>query len=117
MKIIIVGAGAVGSIVAERLSRGENDVTLIEADEQVVSEAQEHLDALVLQGNGATIPMLQQAGVEKTEILIAGDRKPQPNRGEHFATLQPAGGVRGGRNSVESPSLRDPATCAVDPDK
>ncbi len=71
MKIIIVGAGAVGSIVAERLSRGENDVVLIEADEQVVAEAQQHLDALVLQGNGATVPMLEEAGVEKAEMLIA----------------------------------------------
>ncbi len=71
MKIIIVGAGAVGSIVAERLSRANHDVILIEAEDSVVAEAQEHLDALVLHGNGATIPMLKEAEVEKADILIA----------------------------------------------
>jgi len=71
VKIIIVGAGAVGSIVAKRLSRENHDVTLIEANEAVVAEAQQHLDALVIQGNGATIPMLKEAEVEKADILIA----------------------------------------------
>ncbi len=71
MKIIIVGAGAVGSIVAERLAEGRHDVTLLEANEAIVAEAQEHLDALVVQGNGASAALLQEVGVEKADILIA----------------------------------------------
>ena len=35
MKIIIVGAGAVGSIVAQKLSAENHDVTLIESEEKV----------------------------------------------------------------------------------
>ena len=48
MKIIIVGAGAVGSIVAQKLSAENHDVTLIESEERAVSNVQRSLDALVL---------------------------------------------------------------------
>ena len=41
MKILIVGAGAVGSIVASRLSRERHDVTLIEADDRKIAAAQQ----------------------------------------------------------------------------
>ena len=71
MRILIVGAGAVGSIVAGRLSREQHDVTLIEADEANVARAQETLDALVIPGNGASATVLREAGVENADIVIA----------------------------------------------
>jgi trk system potassium uptake protein TrkA len=71
MKIIIVGAGAVGSIVARRLSHERHDVILIESEDEIVREAQQSLDALVVPGNGASARVLQDAGVEKADILIA----------------------------------------------
>ena len=71
MKIIIVGAGAVGSNLAERLSGENHDVTLIEADESIVAAAQREVDAFVLPGNGATGQVLEEAGVRKTDIVIA----------------------------------------------
>lgn len=71
MKIIIVGAGAVGSIIAERLSAAHHDVTLIESEERAFSQTQKNLDALVLSGNGASCSVLEQAGVQRTDILIA----------------------------------------------
>jgi trk system potassium uptake protein TrkA len=71
MKIIIVGAGAVGSIVAQKLSVENHDVILIESEEKVVASVQRSLDALVLTGNGASWELLEQAGVERTDILIA----------------------------------------------
>lgn len=73
MKIIIVGAGAVGSIVAQRLSGENHDVTLIEADEAIAEGARSKsvVDALIKTGNGASCTMLEDAGVAKTDILIA----------------------------------------------
>jgi trk system potassium uptake protein len=71
MRIIIVGAGAVGSYLAERLSSGGEDVTVIEDDETRALELQERIDALVLHGNGASITMLEEAGAEETDLLIA----------------------------------------------
>ena len=71
MRIIIVGAGAVGSYLAERLSSGGQDVVVIEDDEGRAAELQESIDALVLQGNGASVHMLEEAGAAETDLLIA----------------------------------------------
>lgn len=71
MRIIIVGAGAVGSYLAERLSSGGQDVVVIDDDETRAAELQESIDALVLYGNGASAHMLEEAGVAETDLLIA----------------------------------------------
>jgi trk system potassium uptake protein TrkA len=71
MKIIIVGAGAVGSLVARRLSRERHDVTVIESHDGIVAAAQKSLDVMILHGSGASARLLQEAGVEKADILIA----------------------------------------------
>lgn len=71
MRIIIVGAGAVGSYLAERLSTGGQDVVVIEDNEVRAAELQESIDAMVLHGNGASVQMLEKAGAEETDLLIA----------------------------------------------
>jgi len=71
MRIIIVGAGAVGSYLAERLSSEGQDVIVIEDDERRAAQFQEVVDALVLHGNGASASVLEEAGVHKADLLIA----------------------------------------------
>ncbi len=71
MRIIIIGAGAVGSYLAERLSTDGQDVVVIDDDEARVAELQERIDALVLLGNGASKSTLEEAGAEKADLLIA----------------------------------------------
>jgi trk system potassium uptake protein len=71
MRIIIVGAGAVGSYLAERLSGEGQDVLVIEADEDKAAELQDSIDAMVMIGNGASITTLEKAGVSKSDLLIA----------------------------------------------
>lgn len=71
MRIVIVGAGAVGSYLAERLSSGGQDVIVIEDNENRAAELQESIDALVLHGNGASVHMLEEARAGETDLLIA----------------------------------------------
>lgn len=71
MRIIIVGAGAVGSYLAERLSSGGEDVVVIEDNEDRAAELQDRIDAMVLHGNGASVQMLEQAGAAEADLLIA----------------------------------------------
>jgi trk system potassium uptake protein len=71
MRIVIVGAGAVGSYLAERLSAEGQDVVVIEDDEERAAELQDRIDALVITGNGASPAVLHRAGVEKSDLLIA----------------------------------------------
>jgi trk system potassium uptake protein TrkA len=69
--VIIIGAGAVGSYLAERLSAEGQDVVVIEDDERRAMELQDRIDALVVVGNGASAHTLQEAGAEKADLLIA----------------------------------------------
>ncbi len=69
--MIVVGAGKVGFDIAKRLSEEGHDVTLVDRSEENLREAVHHLDIMTLAGNGATPPVLEAAGVEKADILIA----------------------------------------------
>jgi trk system potassium uptake protein len=71
MRIVIVGAGAVGSYLAERLSAEGQDVIVIEDDEERAAQLQDRLDALVIAGNGASPAILERAGVDHADLLIA----------------------------------------------
>lgn len=71
MRIVIVGAGAVGSYLAERLSAEGQDVVVIEDDEDRAADLQDRIDALVITGNGASPMVLKQAGVDRADLLIA----------------------------------------------
>lgn len=71
MRIVIVGAGAVGSYLAERLALEGQDVVVIESDPQRAEELQESLDCLVIKANGASPAALEKAGVHEAELLIA----------------------------------------------
>lgn len=54
MKIIILGAGQVGSTLAASLSNDENDITLIDQRQDLLDKLQEKHDLRVLKGNGAS---------------------------------------------------------------
>jgi len=71
MKIIIVGAGRVGSSVAEALVSEANDITVIDTDVSRVAELQERFDLRGLVGNAALPSILHQAGAEDADMLIA----------------------------------------------
>lgn len=71
MRIIIVGAGAVGSYLAERLSNEGQDVVVIENDDARGAVVQGQLDALVLTGNGASPATLREARADRADLLIA----------------------------------------------
>ena len=71
MNIAIVGAGRVGQTLAEKLARDGHDVSLIEADSSKVRALSETLDVQLIEGNGATAPILRQAGIEKANLVVA----------------------------------------------
>lgn len=71
MRIVIVGAGAIGSFLAEMLSLERLDVVVIELDPEVAAAARAEIDCLVIEGNGASLETLKQAGIESADLLIA----------------------------------------------
>jgi trk system potassium uptake protein TrkA len=71
MKVLIVGAGEVGFHLAERLSQENQDVIVIEADPERAEFASQQLDVLTVVGNGASLPVLERAGVRGARMLLA----------------------------------------------
>ena len=71
MKIIIVGAGAVGSYLAERFSSEGQDLVVIESNPERAAQLEGELDALVITGNGASSSTLEQAGLGEADLLVA----------------------------------------------
>lgn len=71
MKIIIAGDGKMGSTLTRQLSAEGYDVTLIDANPKVLESSEERYDVMVVQGNCASMDVLQQAGVKEADLLIA----------------------------------------------
>ena len=71
MKIIIAGAGDVGSHLAEHLASEEHDITLIDTDPEVLDAAARRLDVLTVRGNAAAIRTLRESRVNRADLLLA----------------------------------------------
>ena len=71
MKIFIVGAGQVGESLARSLVKERHEVTVIDPDEKVVERLNSSLDVICYVGNGTSFSVLQAAGIEGCDLLIA----------------------------------------------
>ena len=69
--MIVVGAGEVGSYVAERLSREGHDVAVVELDASRLRQLSDDLDVLAVEGSGTHPATLRRAGAEQAELLVA----------------------------------------------
>ena len=70
MKIIIAGDGKVGSTLTRELAAEGYDVTIIDANPKVLEATEERYDVLSIQGNCASMDVLDQAGVREADLLI-----------------------------------------------
>jgi trk system potassium uptake protein TrkA len=71
MRIVIVGAGLVGSTLADRLSRDGHDVAIVDQDAARIRALADGLDAQVVEANGATAAALRQARNERADRVGA----------------------------------------------
>ncbi len=106
MRVVLVGAGEVGFNAARMLSDEGNDVVLIEQDEGLVERATEKLDALVMQGNGASPRVLREAGVKKAGLLVAATGSDEANIIACLAAK--AQGVERTAARIHNPDYYDP---------
>ena len=79
MKIIILGAGQVGSTLANNLSNETNDITLVDCDQEQLTRLQERLDVRTIVGNGAYPDILTQAGAEDADMVVAVTNSDETN--------------------------------------
>ena len=79
MKILILGAGQVGSTVAESLASEANDITVVDSDGDKLRQLQDRLDLRTLVGNAAHPSTLEQAGIADTDMLLAVTQSDEVN--------------------------------------
>ena len=71
MKIVVLGAGQVGSSVAHALSREDNDITVVDIDVARLKELQDRLDIRAVHGFASHPRVLVRAGIEDADLVIA----------------------------------------------
>lgn len=71
MKIIIIGAGKVGTEIAHRLSEEGHDIVVIDRSESQLAKINETLDVLTVKGNGSSSQLLKDIGVSDNDLLVA----------------------------------------------
>lgn len=71
MKIIIAGAGEVGSHLAKMLSTESNDLTIIDSHESNLSKVSQIADVVTVLGSPTSISTLHQAGAANADLFIA----------------------------------------------
>ncbi|MDX8399170.1 MAG: Trk system potassium transporter TrkA [Gallionellaceae bacterium] len=79
MKVLILGAGQVGSTVAESLVSEANDITVVDTDGSKLAALQSRLDLRTLVGNASHPSVLKQAGIEDADMLLAVTQSDEVN--------------------------------------
>lgn len=79
MKIIILGAGQVGSSLANNLASEANDITVVDVDSDLLHDLQDRLDLRTIKGQASHPDVLKRAGAEDADMIIAVTNSDETN--------------------------------------
>ncbi len=79
MKIIILGAGQVGSSLANNLASEANDITVVDTDATLLHDLQDRLDLRTVAGQASHPEVLVRAGAEDADMIIAVTNSDETN--------------------------------------
>ena len=79
MKVIICGAGQVGQNIARHLSSEGNDVTVIDQAPELIQRLGDALDVKAMVGHASRPPVLDAAGAEDADMIIAATQSDEVN--------------------------------------
>lgn len=71
MKVVIVGAGEVGTHLAKMLSKEDHDIVLMDDDTEKLNKLSSQVDLLTITGYANSFKDLKDAGISKADLLIA----------------------------------------------
>ncbi|GBE09536.1 trk system potassium uptake protein TrkA [bacterium BMS3Bbin12] len=79
MKIIILGAGQVGTSVAQNLAGEANDITVVDTQSRLLADLQGRLDLRTVTGHASHPDVLKRAGAEEADMIIAVTNSDETN--------------------------------------
>lgn len=123
MRILIIGAGAVGFQLARKLAEENHDVTIVEENRERVRRLRDRLDVRVLEGSGGSPEILRRAGIAQSELVIAVTDRDELNLigcaiAKNLGVPQTVARVRNAEYSAEDSLLNRDALgidCLVNP--
>jgi trk system potassium uptake protein TrkA len=79
MYIVIAGIGLVGGELARRLVEHKHDVVVIDSDREACEKIYAELGVVAISGDVARVEVLEQAGIQKADVLVAATGKDADN--------------------------------------
>ena len=79
MKVIIIGAGEVGFHIASHLALENKDVVVIDIDPEATRRISDNLDVQIVLGSGSSPVVLEEAGIQHAEIILAVTNSDETN--------------------------------------
>jgi trk system potassium uptake protein TrkA len=79
MKILILGAGQVGSSVAATLAREDDDVTVVDTNDELLEKLQDHYDIRTVNGHASHPDILAKAGAQDADLILAVTNNDETN--------------------------------------
>ena len=79
MKIIILGAGQVGTTVAHNLSNEANDITVVDREPALLRDLQDRLDIRTVHGQASHPDVLERSGADDADMIIAVTNSDETN--------------------------------------
>ncbi|MBI9053859.1 MAG: Trk system potassium transporter TrkA [Bacteroidales bacterium] len=79
MKIIIAGAGEVGTHLAKMLSNEFHDIMVIDPDEENLRSIDSNLDILTITGSATSFEVLKEAKIKKADLFISVTQSEETN--------------------------------------
>ena len=108
MHIVVIGAGTVGTSIAELLCANRHNVVLVDSSREALSRVEENLDVRTVHGSGCEAIPLFQAGVQSADIVLAVTDRDELNL--VGASLAKAMGARRSVVRIFNPAYRDFST-------
>lgn len=71
MRILLLGAGTSGRMLARRLCAEQHDVVLVDLDAKALEQVEAQMDLLTLCGNAADPRVLEEAGIARADLVVA----------------------------------------------
>jgi trk system potassium uptake protein len=110
MRVIVIGAGEVGVNLARTLATDGHEVTMVDSDADRCAALESEIDALVVEGNGASPRVLKEIGLKRVDLLAAVTQIDEVN------LIAAMGAKQINPRMTTAARVRDPDFGATDPD-
>ena len=79
MNIIIIGCGKVGAVLAMTLTTEDHNITVIDINKDAVNYTASKADVIGVEGNGVSIAVLNEAGIDEADVVVASTGSDEVN--------------------------------------